>query len=190
MRRLLVFLLVLLCGAITVQAQSDCGNGLPCGPIPWPLPRLPDLQSPTPMPTVVITQAAADPPDGTPTATPSTTPTYLPGTLDTGGIDDNMATLQAIMEQTPEAIYNFEGTPVDTNEVFTELGENAGTFFGYARGLADVTFGAWTPLISFSILAFLTVIAVKIMTFLLPVITVVFGLVRKIIQLVLDFLPF
>lgn len=190
MRRCLVFLLVLLYGAITVQAQSDCGNGLPCGPIPWPLPRLPDLQSPTPMPTVVITQAAAAPPDGTPTATPTATPTFIPGTLDTTGIDDNLATLQKLIETTPETIYNIEGTPVDTEAVFTELGENAGDFFGYAKGMTNVTFGAWTPLVSFTLLAMVTVISVKLLGFLLPFLMVIFGIIRKIVQLILDFLPF
>jgi hypothetical protein len=140
------------------------------------------------MPTVNITAIV---PTTAPTATsggPTATPVGGP-TIDTAGINDQMGTLSAVMENTPFIVQDIEGTPVDTSQTFDDLGSNAGSFFGYAKGLQDVSFGQMTPLIVFTLIAFLTVVAVKSLTFLLPFLAAVWGFIRKIIETILAFIP-
>lgn len=171
----------------TVRA-SECGNGLPCGSIPWPLPAPPQLASPTPMPTVGVT---TNPPTQTPggaTATPA--PTQAGGiNIDTSGINNQFATLQVMANATSPAII-VSGTPISPSEQLTSLTQNTSTFFGYLRGVSEINLGGLTPLIAFVTLSFVTVLSVKIITLLLPVLAVLFGFLRKIISVVLDFLPF
>jgi hypothetical protein len=132
--------------------------------------------------TVVPTSGATSTP-------PAVIPTNPPIELDTSGINHQLSTLQAVMESTPMAIQDINGTPVDTNTTFTELGDNAGTFFGYARGLSSLSFGKLSPLIAFALLALVTVLAVKMYGFFLPIITAIWGFIRKIVQIVLEFIP-
>lgn len=162
-------------------AQNDCGDGLPCGKIPWDLPALPPLQSPTPLPTVGVTQVPPTPGPGTPTPTPL--PTNTPG-LDTGGLNDQVATLGAIAQSTPFTVNDMNGTPVDTDAAFTEVGDNAGTFFGYARGISEASFGKMSPLFNFAFIALVIVVTLKILTYVLPFISVVFGIIRNVVALI------
>jgi hypothetical protein len=175
---LLLFLI-----ALPVSAQSkNCGSGLPCGPLPWALPSLPNLSSPTPMPTIVITdESAGVDPEVTETPAP-------PGVdLDTGGIDSSFATLNAIMASTPMVLLNAEGT---AEPIMGDVDENASVFFSYAKGMTTDWAGPIAPLVSLTLTAFVTVIGVKIITFVLPLVSAIFGIVRKVISLILDFLPF
>ena len=176
--------------ALPVSAQSkDCGSGLPCGPLPWKLPVLPTLASPTPAPTTSIAATAS--PSGTQQATPpAAIVTAIPPPtvdLDTGGIDDSFATLSAIMASTPLVVLNTEGTPVGPVE---DLDANASVFFSYAKGMTTDWAGPIAPLITLTMTAFVTVVGVKIITFILPLLSAIFGIIRKIISLILDFLPF
>jgi len=188
MKRFYVALVLLLLAIpLWVSAQATCQN-LPCGPIPWPLPGMPVLVSPSPMPTLNVNITAV--PTGAATATPvPLIPTNPPIDLDTDGINNQLATLQSVMESTSMVIQDINGTPVDTNATFTELGDNAGTFFGYARGLSDLSFGKLSPLIAFALLALVTVLSVKSFGFFLPIIAAVWGFIRKIVQIVLEFIP-
>ncbi len=174
---------ILLLAALPVSAQSkSCGSGLPCGPLPWQLPALPTLVSPTPMPTRVITdESGSVNPMGTETPAP-------PGVdLDTGGIDSSFATLNAIMASTPMVLLNAEGTE---EPIIGDLDENASVFFSYTKGMTTDWAGPIAPLISLTLTGFVTVIGVKIITLILPLVSAVFGIVRKILSLILDFLPF
>lgn len=162
---------------------KTCGYGLPCGPLPWALPQLPVLESPTAFPIVDLDQNPVSLPDWTATPNP-----FMQ--IDTTPISIAVATLQALMEGTSVVIYDAQGTPVSQNEVFEELGTNAGTFFGYARGIVEFNFGSLTPIFSFLILAFLVVLLVTIITYLIPVFGAFFGMFRKIAQVILDFIPF
>ncbi|MBZ0282089.1 MAG: hypothetical protein K8L97_15220 [Anaerolineae bacterium] len=172
-----------------VMAQSDCGDGLPCGQLFWDLPPLPELQSPTPMPTFAVTVQVTQVSGGVPTPHPVPTNPAL-ATVDTSGISDQMATLQAVVAQTPMIMDDFNGTPVDTAQTYDELVDNAETFFGYAKSISQAQFGSLSPLVAFIILAFVTILSVKTLTFTLPFVTVLFGLIRKAVSLLLDFLPF
>lgn len=178
---LIIFLVLL--GAIPVSAQSrNCDSGLPCGPLPWALPELPNLASPTPMPTIVLTDESGSIDPG---ATETPTPPGLD--LDLGGIDSSFATLNAIMASTPMVLLNPEGTE---EPIIGGLDENAEMFFSYAKGMTTDWAGPIAPLVSLTLTGFVTVISVKIITFVLPLVSAVFGIIRKIISLILDFLPF
>src|SRR4030042_4743469 len=65
-----------------INGQEDCGNGLPCGPIPWSLPAWPQMESPTPIGPqydyLTVTYTATPTSTYTPTATPTSTYTPTP----------------------------------------------------------------------------------------------------------------
>ncbi len=186
MRHLLICAVMLILGASLVVAQDDCGDGLPCGKIPWSIPPLPQVESPTPMPTIGVTISVPTQTPGGATATPA--PTSTPN-LDTSGISDQMGTLQSVMASTPLSVSDLNGTPVNTDDTFTELGSNAGTFFGYIRTISTVGFGQMTPLVSFAFIAMVVVISIKASGFIIPLGAAIFGIIRKVIGLILDFLP-
>lgn len=189
MKRLLLILMLLAVIAVPVLAQKDCGDGLPCGKLLWDLPALPTLVTPTHMPTAAITAIAPTQVSGAVPTAPAI-PTAPPLVeVDTSGIGDQMATLNAVVAATSVPIVDLNGTPVDTDAAFTELGDNAGQFFGYARSLSEASIGELTPLLAFGLLSFVVVLAVKIPTFLLPIAAAIFGLIRKIVQVILEFIP-
>jgi hypothetical protein len=142
------------------------------------------------MPTLDITAVIPTSAPAPTTAPPVETYIAAP-TVNTSGINDQMATLSSVMENTPYIVLNVEGTPVDTAETFDDLGSNAGDFFGYAKGLSSSqsNFGSLTPLIVFTLIAMVTVIAIKSLTFLIPLFAAIWGFIRKIIETVLEFIP-
>lgn len=183
MKRLTVVLVLVLLSVAVARAQDDCGDGLPCGKLPWDLPSLPVLNSPTPMPTIAVAGSVGA---GTPTPTPAPTVTAA---LDMGGFNNQLATLNAVMAATPISINDLDGTPVNETDVYTELGSNAGTFFGYVQAVKSINFGALTPLVGLGFLALVLVISVKAANFILPLGAAIFGIVRKVVSVVLDFIP-
>lgn len=179
-RAALLVICVLLTLPFLVNAQTVC-NYLPCGPLPWPLPVLPILKSPTPMPTVGITAI----PTGAPTATGAPTSTPAPtGTIisDFSGLGDTIGTLQAQINATPIPLV-ISGTPVDTNGQLADIASNAGTFFGYVHGLSEANLGGLTPFLTFALISFVTVIGIKALGYILPVLVIIFGIILKIVQL-------
>lgn len=184
---------LLLIGVLVVapaRAQSDCGNGLPCGPVPWSVPELPQLESPTPIPTVLATSAS-----GlllTATATPTYTPTAT-GTpfFSVGEVNDSIATVQAITAGTPWPILDAEGTPLALDDQIDTLSLNVGNFFDYAAAVINANlFGPFAPLVLFLAVSFSIVLLIKAADFLVPIAAALFGGIRKVVTLVLDFLPF
>lgn len=173
-----------------VYAQDDCGDGLPCGRIPWDLPALPVLPSPTIIPTIPVTYTVPTQTPGGPTATPTPTPIPSGGgfDIDVSGISDQFATLESMAAATQPSI-QVSGTPVNSDDQLATLTSNSGTFFGYVRGVSDMNLGGLTPIFGFVIISFLTVVSVKVITLVLPVLAVLFGLLRKVVSVVLDFLP-
>ncbi len=187
MRKIAVVTLLILCLISPVLAQDDCGDGLPCGRIPWDLPAMPPMPSPTYMPTFSIT---VQPTAGSATATPLPTNTPAPiNTIDAQQIADQVATLESVLNSTPYMIVDAAGTPVDAEQTFVELGDNAGEFFGYYRSLSDAQFGSISPLIALSGFSLLVVVSLKALTITLPFISTLIGIIRKAIGLILDFLP-
>ncbi len=187
MRKLMPLCLLVVLIARVAYAQSDCGNGLPCGSIPWPQPNPPQLQSPTPMPTIGVTLNPPTQTPGGPTATPA--PTNAGFEIDTSGISDQFATLQALAEAT-DPVVMVSGTPLAPTDQYDTLTDNSATFFSYVRAVNEIDLGGLNPIIGFVTVSFLTVLGVKIITLLLPVLATLFGFARKVVGIVLDFLPF
>lgn len=188
MKRLVAASILMLLISFPVLAQRDCGDGLPCGKLPWDLPVLPQLPSPTPMPTIAVTTQPTPGP-GTPTVAPS--PTLAPlNTLDTSGINNQVATLGAVMAASPYIVNDLNGTPVNTLDTVNEVSDNAGLFFGYARSIGQISIGKMSPLLVLALTGVALLIGFKTTTYLLPFIAAAFAIVRKALSLILDFLPF
>lgn len=195
------FLLLMILFSVGIAYAQDCDPYLPCGPLPWQLPSLPDLQSPTPFPTPAVVATGALTPSATPTLTPTPTPfptstpaptitpfpTFTPF-VDTIPIGDSLGTLNAVMAATAIPVYDINGTPVNSNS-FDDLADNTGTAFGYARGLSAVNFGTLSPLISFMFTSLFTFLFVRILLLLLPIFIAVWGFIRKLIELIMEFVP-
>lgn len=184
LRWIFAFLLVMfMTGAALAR---DCGNGLPCGPVPWDLPGLPHLVPPTLIPDTSVSVPG-------PTSAPA--PTSVPSNLinlDTSGLNNQVATLNAVIAATPVSVSNLDGSFTNPNMQATqqaEMGQNSGTFFGYVRGLADSNFGVMTPVFFFVLFSFVLTFFTKSSSIFLPILVAVFGFVRKIVQLVLEFIP-
>ena len=178
---------------VRTVVPRDCGTGLPCGQIPWPLPLLPRLLSPTPFPTVLYTAVPTNTPSGgatpLPTAAPLPTVTLRPtDDFDVGEIENRVATLEALVGSTQVPI-SLNGTPFDFTAGSSEIGTNAGTLFGYIRGVTSMSFGVMQPIITFVFFGGAFILVVKSTQLILPIVSVIFGFLRKIVQLVLDFIP-
>ncbi len=183
--RLMILGFIFLMGLKSTSALQDCGAGLPCGPLPWALPALPELSSPTPFPTVVVTSAGTSTPTpgptstGTITATPTITPTPSATNLaPVNQINDSFATLQGVMDATQETVF-------DRSTGF-DLPGNASNLFGYLLGLQTVHFGIFTPLIQFIFFGFFLVVGIKLLFILAPVFVTLINFVLKVVGLIKD----
>lgn len=153
----------------TQISQSDCGSGLPCGPIPWRLPDMPALDSPTPLDLSSDNSA-------NPGATATPTPDFLADLTQVVGYSEGL---------------DFTGTPFDFNVTeeaeYDNLIDDSVLFFSYVKGLTTADFGIITPIAAgFFALTTLTIL-LKLALFLLPIIGMVVGLIRKIIELIPGF---
>lgn len=185
MMKRLIPLVLLICAALPAAAQSDCGNGLPCGSLPWSIPQFGSLRSPTP-----LSDGFANPvPTATATPTPTTTPyqTATPFIDTVSTIQAQVETIQAIYEATEEVIVNPEGTPVNLDSF--DVATQSETFFSYLKGFSGQSFGIFSPLVDFVIFVLIMSLVVLLSRFILPVLGMLVGIVRRAVQLILDFIP-
>lgn len=182
MRRAILILLALLLVVGVAVAQKDCGDGLPCGKLVWDLPVIPTLASPTPMPTIQITAVApaTTAPTGAPTATEAPTGTIM---ADFSNIGDQLNTLSAVVAATDVPVM-VSGTPVTVDEQLTQMTTDAGTFFGYLRGVQEISLGGFMPFITLIITTLIIAIAIKGIGFILPIGAVVLRLILRIVEVV------
>ncbi len=181
MKRAILILLAVFAIAGGLYA-SDCGNGLPCGKLGWTLPSFPVLNSPTPMPTIQITAVltATTAPTGAPTATEAPTGTIM---ADFSNIGDQLNTLAAVVAATDVPVV-VSGTPVTGEEQLTQMTTDAGTFFGYMRGVQEISLGGFMPFIALIITTLIIAIATKSIGFILPMGAVVLRLILRIVEVV------
>lgn len=126
--------------------------------------------------------------NASPEAVPSPTPdgscipfaTATPP-LDMSGVLDTMATLQSLP-------VNQVG--IENPQAGFDLYSGTGTFFSYVLGIQNVNLGIFTPIIIFIFWSFFSFIGIKVAFILLPIVSGLIGVLRRVIQLVLDFLPF
>lgn len=176
MKRLITVIILAIVGSLPTMAQ-DCG-GLPCGNIPWQIPQLPELNSPTPFPTVYAT--ATESSEGSvPTATP---------TLDASGITNQQNNLQSFLSATPQSIVGIDGTPqaIDSSALATD----GSLVISYIKAVTLADFGVLSPLLAFLVFILTFTMAVKLIEIFIPFSAVIFRGIRTAFQLVADFLPF
>lgn len=168
-------------GASTISPPFTCGSPyVPCGPMPFQLPRLSTMVLPSPTLIEIYANPAGS---GTPTATPTATLNNADiGTL-TGEISDTSKTLAA---QTTQIVL-IGGTPSTAVDIAERLGENVGSVFSIARALELTYFNQAGGVISFFILAIGFVLLIKIGELILPIIL---ALVRLVLQLIAAIKPF
>lgn len=170
----ILILLVLFSFALPVPAKAQCQTGLPCQQVPWDLPYLPPINSPTPLPTIIVT-ASSSGSIGTSTPTPTAQFTSL-------GLSDHMATLQGIAEATIDA-------PIGDEITDSEIVDSFGLFFALTNWLKDFRLGVFTPWLIILNFIIFTTFTTWVISFTLPFLISLFGLIRKAVQLILDFLP-
>jgi len=183
MKTVLIVIIILLMAA-PLAAQNDCGAGLPCGPLPWPVPKFPVMLTPTPIPTIQVTFLAN--PELTATATPTATLFF-----DQAPFEDSVATYNAVIAGTPLPLTNLEGTPVDTAEQIDSITVNVVTYFQYFKGLTDLASGmGWFGvLIGFTLILFVAFLSVKLFTFFLPIFLAVLGFFKRVFDVIMEFIP-
>jgi len=162
MRTVLAFCCVLLM-IFPAQAQDD---------LPWDLPSLPILRSPTPV--------GSSPGDSLPTTeTPEPTET-LP--FDDVAIDESIATMRAVMESS---------TPLPDSEI-ADLVSDTGVVWGVVKSVGEIggLFGPFSPIVSFGMIVISVTLVTTMLRLVLPVIAVAVGVIRKAIWLVRSLLPF
>ena len=123
-------------------------------------------------------------PAAAPTPTPSANcgPAAVPTSpVDISGLADTMATLQALP-------VNQVG--IANPQAGVDMYSGTATFFSYVLGIQSINLGILTPVITFIFWSFFTFVGIKVAFILLPIIAALVGVIRRIIQLVLDFLPF
>ena len=180
MKYLLAVVLLVMASSATHAQIKDCGNGIPCGVIPWTMPELPQLNSPTPAPTIAATATPSAP---APTSTSVFTPTPQ---LD--GIGDGLGAVDAMLSATPMTINDINGTPVAID--YETMAGDSSLFISYAKAILLADFGVLSPLLQFLFFLMIFMITVKLAEVSIPLIAIVFGGLRKIVQVILDFLPF
>jgi hypothetical protein len=184
--RAVAVVLMLLVFAGTAAAQC----GVPCQPVTWPLPTWPALVSPTP-----LAQVSGLVPTYTPTgtitaATPEPTATLTPF-VDAGDVGASLATLEHIVAGTVPPLANPSGTPFTVPDLLATAQYDTSDFWGYSKGIAESNFlGPFAPFATLLLVFLLMMLLIKGSTFLLPIGFALFGVVRKVVSLLLDFLPF
>lgn len=167
--------------------SDDCGNGLPCGPLPWSVPQYPVILSPTAIPTTFI-QATATPlpqPTEDPAITNTPMPTEAP-TVDTEPLSTVVSDIEELIDATAIPAFEVNDTTID----FSSIDEFSGvTFWGYVRGLFSVDLGAIQPIVTIVTVGIFLFIFVQLSTYILQVIALLIGLVMRIISFLRGFIP-
>lgn len=194
--------LAMLILAALPAAAADCGNGLPCGPVPWNLPALPTLQSPTPIPTFSFTATPSPTmtptnftPSPTATATSTPTSTFTPTStatvtplFDEQDLRDQIATLEAIIDSTP-MIVDINGTPVVVSDQLDLAAPGIEDFFGRVKGILEADWGPFSPIVHALLVIIGVTFAFIALTYSVPIVGFVFGMIRKIYTAVMEFIP-
>lgn len=165
--------------------SSDCGHGLPCGPIPWDLPSLPRIMSPTPIPTVHIMATATPTQTLIPTITPTPEMTPTPTQQVDEMVDDLMGNIGDLINQTPIPIEH-DGQKVDFDSISQY---ETATLWGYLRGILTINAGIFNPILSIVVFGLFAMIFTKSSTLTIPLMAFAIGITRKIISFVISFIP-
>lgn len=131
--------------------NTNCEGDLPCGPLPWQLPILPVLVSPTPFTVWDISGNPGDPEE-------SDESMY-------GFFDDITSTSLEIGELDEETI--------------EQISLNTSLFMGYVNAVRQIDLGVMTPAVVFMFGLAAASISLKLILLMAPVIALIIGVVRK-----------
>ncbi len=147
-------------------------------------------------PTLTRTTTPTRTPTLTRTPTPTRTLTSTPTATATvpfaaTSASDQLATIQAMASATNIAVINpTAGAPIDVEAAADDSIGSIATIFGYIKGLFAVDLGRGiTPLLYFSLVALIITLGTKTATAIIPLVFLFVGFIRKIVQLILDFIP-
>lgn len=115
-----------------------------------------------------------------PNCIPGASPEELLGQLDMDGLNGMLTSLQNLP-------VNQIG--VANPQAGFDMYSGTATFFSYVLGIQSVNLGIFTPIIGFIFWSFFSFVAIKVAFILLPIVAGLIGVVRRVVQLVLDFLP-
>lgn len=115
----------------------------------------------------------------------------MTGIIEVNNINDAFATLSGATNGTLPAVANPSSTPYGLDELLATTEADTDTMFGTTKGMlaADVL-GPFAPLGVLAIAVVALVLALKSSTFVLTLLVPLVGIVRRIVSLILDFLPF
>ncbi|MDX2161176.1 MAG: hypothetical protein SF162_07625 [bacterium] len=183
MKRIVLVAAALLMMGAPIALAQECAYGRPCQGVPWRI-DLPFLPSPTPAPTQVVTTVPS------PTATPGTVNTQAAPAptatfISVQGVNDQLATLQSVMNATPVELSSIGFATLSADG----LGVNAGEFMRYVAGLRDIDLRFLNPAIIFAFGAIALTLSTTLIVIFLPIIARIFEWIRRIIQLILQFIP-
>lgn len=173
MKYIALIFLVLCLSQFEAIAQSNCGNGLPCGSLPWDIPQFAPLRSPTPLQDGLQNTQ----PTATPTPLPTATP--LDADLPIDEVADFIATVQAVVDATPDFVL----TPIDVS-LMSEIQTQSQTFFSYAKGFGEASFGPVAPIITFLLFLFSITMFSLLIRLTLPFLAILIGVFIKIAQII------
>lgn len=183
-----VFFIIIGLFVVNAAQAQQCEPHLPCGPLPWQIPALPNLTTATPIPTVIFTTVPTA--GGTITATPTTFPSATPAPSVTPfwnatEMAEQIGTLQSQVDATTVPVLDFGGEPVNTSEITAETS----ALWNYIKGLTLYDFGVFSPLMTAFLLTFVFVISFKVLMIAFPALVYLFGFLRRIIDFILGFIP-
>jgi hypothetical protein len=191
----LITLLALAAAPVAAQGGSKYATPDPLNPpgvLPWQLPYVQPLNSPTPYPVRDTPTPVSITATLTPTPTPTDTPTPTPTFVEHSGEHDQIATLAA-QQSDAMATLDFTGQQVQGQTMATaaaDIGRYTGQFFAYAKGLQLFNVKGLGGVMGFLILSVVFVLLVNIAVAGLPIFAAIARWTFDLLRLVAEFLPF
>lgn len=189
MRVLGVIVLLLLLAAPVAAQGKDPLN--PSGAIPWAIPAIQPLMSPTAYPMRPTASPGYITTTPTVTLTPSPSPTITP-TVIWNTEHDTFATLAADMGESLDQVDYTDATVNDLtlDDLPDFLGRYSDYFFAYAKGLQFFPLKPLGGVLSFLVISFTFIVLVKVGTVVLPLTVAFVKFIIEIARTIVQFIPF
>jgi len=175
----------------TIAPPKSCGMMfMPCGPLPFNVPKFPTVPLPSPTEVFILSNPATETPHpsltpqatNTPTTTATSTQIINTGPMST--FASSVSQLGATLSFQSTQSLDVNGTQVSVPQIMEAFGQNIGAPLSFVRAIQYSTSGLGIigSLINLLFIGMVFVIFVRIMTLTLPVIISLFRLVMQVIQ--------
>jgi hypothetical protein len=170
----------------TIPFAYMCDPFNPCGALPWPVPRFPTINLPSP----TLMEIYAEPATPTGTYVPSATVTPTP-VIDTGPIStfsSQIGSLGGTLSVQSTAVLNVNGTLVGVNEIGAGLAAQVGAPFGLIKAVQTSlnSLGILGTIINFAFYSLLFILFIYLITAVLPFLL---GIIRFVLQVISSVKP-